>query len=365
VNDDIVIDGLPYPVVIAADAAATLPQLIARECRAAVIVHDQRIEPRARSIASSLSAAGIVVRGALSIAAGESAKQPSTVATLYDSLLEFGADRATWVVAIGGGTITDVAGFAAATYLRGVRWAAVPTTVLGMADAAIGGKTGIDLPQGKNLVGAFWDPSAVVADIAALATLPLAERSTGLAEAVKCAIIADPAMIAAIESINPRSDQESWRRIVAAAARVKATIVAADPLERGRRAALNLGHTVGHAIEAASAYRVTHGHAVSVGLRAAGLIARSQGAGWWPHGDHALMLGALRSAGLPLFARDVKVDAVMTGLSRDKKSVDGHVRFVLPYAIGDVRTGIPIGDPVVRAAVEACLAPPPASEWSG
>jgi len=214
-------------------------------------------------------------------------------------------------------------------------------------------------------VGCFWNPSAVVADIAALTTLPLAERNTGLAEAIKCAIIDDPAMFGAIASITPRSGEKSWKEIVAAAARVKAAIVAADPLERGRRAALNLGHTVGHAIEVASAYRVTHGQAVSVGLRAAGLIARSQGDRWWSKDDHALVLGALRDAGLPLFAEGLKADAVMEGLSRDKKSVDGQVRFVLPYAIGDVRTGIPIGGPIVRTAVEACLAPPPASEWSG
>ncbi len=364
-SDDVVIDGLPYPVVIAADAAASLPPLIAGHCRAAVLVHDRRIEARARVIASALAGAGVTLRGTMAIGGGESTKRPTTVASLYDSFLEFGADRSTWIVAVGGGTITDVAGFAASTYLRGVCWAAVPTTVLGMADAAIGGKTGIDLPQGKNLVGSFWNPSAVVADIASLATLPLAERSTGLAEAIKCAVIDDPALLETIATISPRSDPKTWKDVVAATARVKAAIVAADPLERGRRAVLNLGHTVGHAIEVASAYRVTHGEAVSVGLRAAGLIARSQGAGWWPHRDHALLLNALRGAGLPVFAQELKVDAVMKGMLRDKKSVDGQVRFVLPFALGDVRHGIYVGGPVVREAVEACLAPPTPTEWSG
>jgi len=365
VSDDVVIDGLPYPVVIAADAAAALPPLIVRECRNAVIVHDRRIEARARVIASSIAGSGIALRGTVPIAGGESAKRPTTVAALYDSFLEFGADRTTWIVAVGGGTITDVTGFAASTYLRGVRWVAVPTTVLGMADAAIGGKTGIDLPQGKNLVGSFWDPAAVVADVASLATLPLAERSTGLAEAIKCAIIDDPASLAAIGAIAPRSDPKTWKDVIAAAARVKTNIVAADPLESGRRAVLNFGHTVGHAIEVASAYRVTHGEAVSVGMRAAGLIARSHGDGWWPLRDHALMLSALRGAGLPLYAQDLKVDAVMKGLLRDKKSVDGQVRFVLPFAMGDVRHGVNVAGPVVREAVEAVLAPPPATEWSG
>lgn len=364
-NDDIVIDGLPYPVVIAADAAAALPPLIAAQCSSAVLVHDRRIEARARVIATSLAGAGITLRGTIPMAGGESAKRPATVAALYDSFLEFGADRTTWIVAIGGGTITDVAGFAASTYLRGLRWAAVPTTVLGMADAAIGGKTGIDLPQGKNLVGSFWDPAAVVADVASLATLPLVERSTGLAEAIKCAIIDDPSSLDAIASISPRSDPKTWKDVVAAAARVKAKIVAADPLERGRRAVLNLGHTVGHAIEVASAYRMAHGEAVSVGLRAAGLIASAQGDGWWPQRDHASLLSALRGAGLPLYAQDLKVDAVMKGLTRDKKSVDGQVRFVLPFTMGDVRYGVNVLGPVVRSAVEAVLAPPPSTEWSG
>jgi 3-dehydroquinate synthetase len=134
-------------------------------------------------------------------------------------------------------------------------------------------------------------------------------------------------------------------------------------MEQGRRAALNLGHTVGHALEVASTYRITHGEAVSVGLRAAGLIARSQG--WWSERDHARILGVLRGAGLPLFVQNLKVDAVMKGMARDKKNVDGRVRLVLPVKIGDVRHGIEIGAPVIQGAVEACLAPPPAAEWSG
>lgn len=362
-SNDVVIDGLSYPVVIAADAASTLPNLVGVECTSAVVVHDRRVEGRARAVGSALSNTGVNVRGFIPLAGGESVKRPATVATLYDALLELGADRSTWIVAIGGGTITDVAGFAAATYLRGVRWAAVPTTVLGMVDAAIGGKTGIDLPQGKNLVGAFWDPEAVVADLAALGTLPLRERSTGLAEAIKCAVIDGADMLDAVAAFSVKSEPNAWRDTIAAGARVKARIVAADPKERGMRARLNLGHTVGHAIELASTYRITHGEAVAVGLRAAGLIARSQG--WWPQRDHARVLGALRHSGLPLHAEGLKADAVMKGLARDKKSVDGRVRFVLPVAIGDVRHGVEVGGAVVREAVEACLLPPSAAEWSG
>ena len=362
-SDDVVIDGLPYPVVIAADAARTLPGLIAGACGSAVFVYDRKVEIRARALSRSLSAAGIALRGTIPLVGSESTKSPAAAAALYDRLIDSGADRRTWVLAMGGGTITDVAGFAAATFMRGLRWAAVPTTVLGMADAALGGKTGIDLPQGKNLVGAFWDPSAVVGDLASLSTLPARERATGLAEAIKCAIIGDPGMIEVIASLSPHAEPTAWRDVVAFAAGVKARIVAADPTEAGQRACLNLGHTVGHAIEAASAYRVAHGEAVAVGLRAAGLIAQAQG--WWPQRDHHRVLDALARCGLPVSVRDLSADAVMKGLQRDKKRVDGRLRFVLPVALGDVRHGVEVGGPQVRAAVEACLADPPVAEWGG
>jgi 3-dehydroquinate synthase len=360
-SDDVIVDGLAYPVVIADDASVTLARLLAVDCTSAVVVFDRRVEPRARAITAALTSAGVDVRGFVDVSGGESLKRARTVAGLYDAWLASGADRKTFVVAIGGGTVTDVVGYAAATYLRGVPWAAVPTTVLGMADASIGGKTGIDLPQGKNLVGAFWQPKAVVADLASLATLPARERSTGLAEAVKCAIIGDPPLLDAVDRLAVRAGPQAWKDVIVSAARVKVAVVAEDPRESGRRAVLNLGHTVGHAIELASDYRVTHGEAVSVGLRAAGLIARTQG--WWPESDHARVLSVLHRAGLPLHVDGVMPGSVMKGMSRDKKSVDGRIRFVLPLAIGDVRHGIEVSPPVARAAIEACLAPPPASEW--
>ena len=362
VTDAVVIDGLPYPIILAADAAAALPRLLAPDCPSLVIVHDRRVARRAQALQRALTASGVAVLGSFSLAGGERAKRAHVVAKLYDAFLACGADRSTWVVAVGGGTITDVAGFVSATYLRGVRWVAVPTTVLGMADAAIGGKTGIDLTQGKNLVGAFWDPSAVVADLASLATLPARERSTGLAEAVKCAVIGDPALLHAVESLPLRAKPQMWMPVIAAAARVKAKIVAEDPRERGRRAVLNLGHTVGHAIETASGYAMPHGAAVSIGLRAAGLLAQRQG--WWPASDHARVVAALQRVGLPVHAEGISRDAIMEGMARDKKSVDGRIRFVLPVALGDVRTGIHIERAVVRDVVAACLAAPAAAERS-
>jgi 3-dehydroquinate synthetase len=231
-----------------------------------------------------------------------------------------------------------------------------------MADAAIGGKTAVDLPQGKNLVGAFWPPSAVVADAKALATLPDRERSTGLAEIVKCAVIGDPGLLDVVDRLQIRAEPRAWKDVVAAAARVKVRIVAGDPRESGERAVLNLGHTVAHGLEASSGFALPHGAAVSVGLRAAGLLAKTKG--WWPDADHARVLRSLQRAGLPLSAEGQTADAVMAAMAHDKKALDGRIRFVLPVRIGDVRHGIEVSGPEARAAVTAILAPPAAAEWS-
>lgn len=359
---DVVIDGLPYPVVIAADAAATLPRLVGTH-RRAVVVFDRRVAARAHAIAAALGSAGVAVAEPVTIDAGERTKRLEAAASLYDTFVERGVERSTLIVAVGGGTTTDLVGFSAATYMRGTPWAAVATTVLGMADAAIGGKTGVDLRSGKNLVGAFWDPRAVVGDLAALETLPDRERRTGLAEAIKCAIIAQPAGLERIAAMPTQATADWWRDVIVEAAKVKARIVAADPREDGRRAVLNLGHTVGHALETASRYRIAHGEAVAVGIRAAGLVSRARGD--WPPSDHVRVLNTLRRVGLPVFARDVKPDAIFGGLARDKKVVDGRLRFVLPVTLGDVRAGIEVDAAVARHAIESCTAPPSGAELTG
>ena len=362
-SGDVIVEGLPYPIVLAADAAQSLPPLLGGEAGSAAVVYDNHVEARARAIIAALHRADIDVRAVLPVGGGESFKTQRSVEAIYTALLGGGADRRTAVIAIGGGTVTDVVGFAAATYMRGVRWIAVPTTVLGMADAAIGGKTGIDLPQGKNLAGAFWNPSAVVADVASLATLPLAERQTGLAEAVKCAIIGDPPLLDVIERFSPGADPSGWTHIIAAAAGLKARIVASDPREGGARALLNLGHTVAHALELAGSYRMTHGHAVSVGLRAEGLIAGRRVS--WPDAEHARMLAVLRRLSLPLHVEGLSVEQVLRAMKHDKKNVGGRIRFVLPARIGDVRYGIDVDAGDVRAALQACGQPPDAAELNG
>jgi 3-dehydroquinate synthase len=358
---DTAIGGLPYPVILADDAAASIGSVISGARGGAFIICDRRVRARAVAIRRAIESAGVPVLGVMPIEAGEKAKRRTTVERIYGALLDEAADRTCTVVAIGGGTLTDVAGFAAATYLRGVAWVAVPTTILGMADAAIGGKTGIDHARGKNLIGAFWQPRAVVADLASLRTLPPPEWATGLAEAIKCAVIGDPSLLDAIERLPQKPDIASWRCVIAGAAQVKANIVARDPKDAGERAALNLGHTVGHAIEHARRFGVPHGHAVAVGLRAAGLIA--QRFGWWPPADHARVLEAIQRAKLPIFAARVSPQAVMDGLRHDKKRLDGKLRFVLPVRIGEVRAGIEVDRRTVRDVIKACLTPPRADEW--
>ena len=359
---DKIVDGLPYPIVIATDAAETLPRLVQRH-RRAIIVHDRRVVDRARAIGAALAAAGMSIATPIAIAAGERAKRLESAASLYEAFVERDAERSTLVVAVGGGTTTDLVGYVAATFMRGLAWAAVPTTVLAMADAAIGGKTGVDLRAGKNLVGAFWNPAAVVADIRSLETLPDRERRTGLAEAIKCAIIADPDLLERIAAMPADAPPAWWRDVVAVAASVKAKIVAADPRETGRRAVLNLGHTVGHALEAATRYRMPHGEAVAVGIRAAGLMSRTRGD--WPPADHVRVLNVMRRVGLPVFARTVRAGAVMSGIARDKKVVDGRVRFVLPVSIGDVRHGIEVETAIALGVIERCTAPPSGAELTG
>ena len=262
------------------------------------------------------------------VPSGEAAKRLDVVETLWDEL-RIGRDGV--VVALGGGTATDVAGFVAATYLRGVAWVAVPTTLVGQVDAAIGGKTGIDLEGGKNLVGAFHLPESVVVDVEVLATLPERERRQGMAEAVKTGLLAG-------QPLWELDDEQ----LVRACAAFKSAVVVSDPEEQGRRAILNLGHTFAHALEAASGYELAHGDAVALGL-----------------------LAALRLSGQPtnvveevLRPEPVTVDreAAWVALGRDKKARGGAPRLVLLEAPGKPVYGVELPKREVRAALDALIA---------
>jgi len=266
----------------------------------------------------------------ITIPDGEVHKTPETVRRLYDRFVAARLERHSTVVALGGGVVGDLAGFAAATYLRGILFVQAPTTLLAMVDSSVGGKVGVDLPQGKNLVGAFKQPALVVADTETLGTLAEAEWRAGLAEVVKHGLIGAPALLERLEQGEERQ-AEAW---LADAVRVKVAIVEEDPFEEGRRAVLNLGHTFGHAIEQVTDYRWRHGEAVAVGLVAACHLSAARGAC-----DSALLerIGTLLTRlGLPTHAPGLDPAALYRAMSTDKKRRGGRLRFVLVRAPGDV-----------------------------
>jgi 3-dehydroquinate synthase len=264
---------------------------------------------------------------------GEQHKTLATVASLYEQFLAGGLDRSGLVLSLGGGVTGDIAGFAAASFMRGVRFVQVPTTLLSMVDASVGGKTGVDLPQGKNLVGAFKQPELVLIDPEVLTTLPPEELRAGMAEVLKHGVIGDPALFADLEA-GPREGQRIGSQQIARALRVKAAIVEEDPFEQGRRAVLNLGHTVGHALERLSGFQLRHGEAVGIGMVAAVRIAVVLG-----RADAALVArieAALRAWGLPVCCQEFAVEAILGAMAHDKKRQGRGLRWVLPDRIGQV-----------------------------
>jgi shikimate kinase / 3-dehydroquinate synthase len=274
--------------------------------------------------------------------AGEDAKTLETVSGLWQAFLQSGLDRCSTVVALGGGVTGDLAGFAAATYLRGVPWVAVPTSLLAMVDASLGGKTGIDLPEGKNLVGAFHPPRLVLADPETLSTLPEVELRSGLAEVVKHGIIADPALFQ-LCAAGPEAVKGELGGIVRRAMAVKVAVIQADPYERGPRAALNLGHTVGHAVESVSGYRLRHGEAVAIGMVTEARLAERLGIA--AAGLSGRIAAALVCLDLPVeIPPELPRQALVEAMRVDKKKAAGVVRFSLPADIGRVETGVAVED---------------------
>lgn len=277
-----------------------------------------------------------------SIPDGETYKTLLTVSALYEQFLAGGLNRAGTVVALGGGVTGDIAGFAAATFMRGVRLIQVPTTLLAMVDASVGGKTGVDLPQGKNLVGAFKQPAAVVIDPLVLSTLPPQEMRSGLAEVIKHGIIGAPELFAELQggpSPTASSPFATWwgdrgATRIAWALQVKIQVVEEDPFEQGRRAVLNLGHTTGHALEQLSGFTLRHGEAVAIGLVAAARIAERLGRAQ-PSLASSIEL-ALTAWGLPVRCPPYEVEAIWAAMAHDKKRRGRALRWVLPHAIGKV-----------------------------
>jgi shikimate kinase/3-dehydroquinate synthase len=259
---------------------------------------------------------------------GEAHKTLDTVRALYDGFVEAGLDRQGVVLALGGGVVGDMAGFAAATYLRGVSLVQLPTSLLAMVDASVGGKVAIDLSQGKNLVGAFKQPQLVITDVDALSTLPEVEVANGLAEVVKAGLLGDPDLFEQIEAHGPAP--LPW--IVRRAVEVKVAVVQEDPLEEGWRAVLNLGHTFGHALEVVSGYALSHGQAVSVGLVAAAHLSARMGL--CAEELEARVRRVLDSLGLPTSYHGPTPQQLWQAMATDKKRRGGRLRFVLLHGIG-------------------------------
>lgn len=272
--------------------------------------------------------------GAVLVGKGESIKTLQTIGAIYRKFLENGVDRSTFVLGIGGGIVTDITGFAASTYMRGLPFGFIPTTLLGQVDAAIGGKNGVNIDGYKNTAGTFEQPQFVICDPALLATLPEREFRAGLAEIIKAAIIADTELFARLESVDfnlIRNDKELLTKIIRAAIRVKVNIVTRDEREAGERRKLNLGHTLAHAIEKCST-SLNHGEAVAVGIRLIAEAAARMGVLAVSDGERIAAL--LAKTGF-VTESPVEMKRLLKEVTKDKKNKDGMLRVVLPTRIGD------------------------------
>lgn len=309
-----------------------------------------------QALERGLEAAGAKVAGWVAMPPGERHKTLDSARLFWDALVDARMERGDLLVAFGGGVVGDVAGFAAATYQRGIRFAQVPTTLLAMVDSSVGGKTGIDHPRGKNLIGAFHQPSAVLADLDLLATLPRREALSGLAEVIKAAILADPELFELLEREGPgiAGNPEALEEAVARAVEVKARVVGSDEKERGPRALLNLGHTFGHAVETVTAYRgPTHGEAVAQGILFATELSRRLGGISDPEARRIENL--IHAWGYPLNVEGLRADTIKEAIRYDKKRTKGATLWVLPRAVGRAEWGQAVEDTLVDALLAEVL----------
>ena len=360
-----------YPIVLGPGTLASLAELlIAQGIRAdtkVLLVSNPEVERHyGATCRHSLEEAGFPVQ-TLVIEAGEDQKTPATVALIHDAAFRHRLERGSLIVALGGGVVGDMAGFAGATWLRGIAVVQVPTTLLAMVDAAIGGKTGVNHPGGKNLIGAFHQPKLVLIDPAVLHTLPEREFRAGMAEVIKYGVIGDPALFGDLEAAALRdplgglANRESvgtelLERLLERSTSAKARVVAADEREGGLRAILNYGHTLGHAVETLSGYGTyLHGEAVGLGMLAAGEISLAMGL--WHPTDQQRQRAVIAAAGLPLAWPPLDPQAVLACLQGDKKVRSGKVRFVLPTAIGAVEIRDDVEPEIIVLALERLKAP--------
>jgi 3-dehydroquinate synthase len=340
-----------YPIHIGAGTLARAGSTVtgAGARRAVVVTNEIVASHWLAPLRASLDASG-VASDVVTIPDGEAHKTFATLESVVTRLLELRAERKTMIVALGGGIVGDIAGFAAAVYQRGMPFIQVPTTLLAQVDSSVGGKTGINHPLGKNMIGAFYQPRAVLIDTNCLSTLPKREMAAGLAEVIKYGAIRDAAFFAWLErSVDALVAREpaALARAIHESCRIKAEIVAADEREEGERALLNFGHTFGHAIENALGYgQWLHGEAVAAGMAVAARV--SQRIRTLPASDGDRLVALLARAALPTAAPALGFDRWKTLLARDKKVASGTIRYVLLDAIGKAVISADVGDDTLR-----------------
>jgi 3-dehydroquinate synthase len=349
---------LPYEIKVEHGALANAGTFVRESAPAHryAIITDSNVGPLYGSIAAE--SIGVDPRDVLAIPAGEKTKTRGSWGWLTDQLIDRGFGRDSAIVALGGGVIGDLAGFVAATYMRGVPIVQIPTTLLAMIDASIGGKTGVDTQSGKNLVGAFHQPLGVLIDPQLLDTLPLKELRTGFAEALKHGAISNRGYFDSVVRAIPRvlygtgKDGDSLTDLIVGSIEIKGRIVARDEHEGGVRKILNFGHTIGHAIEMLSDYKLAHGEAVSIGMTLESRVAEKAGVA--TKGMAAEISAALSSAGLPVSRPDdMDADRILEVMRADKKKLAGAVRYALPREIGAMAASnsgwtVSVSDAIVR-----------------
>ncbi len=352
--------GGSYPVVVGPGASREAPDHVAPlgVSRCAVVTDSNLESTHAARAAGSLRSAGLA-SDVIAFPAGEGHKTRATKESIEDRMIGLGMGRDTVLVAVGGGVTGDLGGFVAATYMRGIPFIQIPTSLLAMADASIGGKTGVDHPLGKNLIGAFHPPSAVLSDPDFLSTLPLSEFRAGLAEMVKAGVVADAELFAELEARAPaaaRGDPGSVAAPLQRAVAAKVAVVSADERESALRKILNFGHTVGHALEVLSGFSLPHGEAISIGMVAESAMAVRLGLLDRPSARRIADL--LDALGLPTaLPRGTDPKAVMAAAGSDKKARSRRLEFALPEAVGKAyRAGggytTPVPEDVALAALE-------------
>lgn len=338
-----------YDIVIGSGVRALAAELTGRRN---FLVTDSRVS----ELWGGWAEKGIPQDGRFEFPAGEQSKTPETVIGICRKAAELRFDRKARFVALGGGVVGDMAGFAAAIYMRGVGFVQIPTTLLAMVDSSVGGKTGVDIPEGKNLVGAFHQPERVLIDPDFLSTLPPAEIRCGLAEILKTGVILDEALFAALErepqSFADAREPERFVPLIRRSCELKAQVVAADEREAGIRALLNYGHTFGHAVELLSDFRISHGEGVAIGMCCAGELAVRLGR--WSREEADRQKRVISALGLgTVLPRHCTVPAMIEAMHRDKKNRDGSITLVLPKRIGEAETVRSVSDSLIASALEA------------